>query len=154
MASGGLTWRLFDGGFVGQAVATALNLREDTDCSPADRVAQAIDTRELLLIIDNCEHVVEVCRASAGTPWQRSLGSRDCSARLSPNCHHGTRNVARPAGFAHVPGERSESGRDGKLARRDHVRGTWRARQDSNLRPLAPEDPERRQPGAAWSRCP
>ena len=29
-----------------------------------------------------------------------------------------------------------------------------RARQDSNLRPLAPEDPDRRQPGAAWSRCP
>ena len=30
----------------------------------------------------------------------------------------------------------------------------WRARQDSNLRPLAPEARERRQPGAAWSRCP
>ena len=30
----------------------------------------------------------------------------------------------------------------------------WRARQDSNLRPLAPEAAERRQPGAAWSRCP
>src|SRR2546426_7606254 len=30
----------------------------------------------------------------------------------------------------------------------------WRARQDSNLRPLAPEDPERRQSGAAWTRCP
>ena len=59
--------------------------------------------------------------------------------RLSVICQSALENVARPAGFVPVPGERSESGRDGKLARRDHVQRTWRARQDSNLRPLAPE---------------
>ena len=58
---------------------------------------------------------------------------------LSVVCQSADRNVARPAGFAHVAGERGESERDGRLARRDHVRRTWRARQDSNLRPLAPE---------------
>ncbi|MGZ5418638.1 MAG: AfsR/SARP family transcriptional regulator, partial [Nocardioides sp.] len=47
-----------------QAVASDLGLRTTGEARPA-QVAAALADRELLLVLDNCEHVVEACRELA-----------------------------------------------------------------------------------------
>ncbi len=44
-----------------QAAASTLGLRTTGDVLPAD-VAAALEDQKLLLVLDNCEHVVDVCR--------------------------------------------------------------------------------------------
>lgn len=46
---------------VGQAVVASLGLRIPGDAGP-DRIAAGLADRELLLVLDNCEHVVGACR--------------------------------------------------------------------------------------------
>jgi non-specific serine/threonine protein kinase len=44
---------------VGEAVATTLGVRDHAQVPMADTVADALQDREMLLVLDNCEHVVE-----------------------------------------------------------------------------------------------
>ncbi|MEV6875965.1 BTAD domain-containing putative transcriptional regulator [Amycolatopsis sp. NPDC051128] len=58
------------GGDVAQATLAALDLRdallgENPDAEPVDRVVAAIREREVLLVLDNCEHVIEPAAAFA-----------------------------------------------------------------------------------------
>ncbi len=48
-----------DSGRVATAVATTLGLRLRTDVTPGDLVADALRARRLLLVLDNCEHVLD-----------------------------------------------------------------------------------------------
>ena len=50
-----------DAGLVAQAVASALGLHEDASHPPRELLAAALARRRALLILDNCEHVVEAC---------------------------------------------------------------------------------------------
>ncbi|MFC7496062.1 MULTISPECIES: BTAD domain-containing putative transcriptional regulator [unclassified Nocardioides] len=71
------------------AVASALGLRTGETVGPED-VATALADRTLLLLLDNCEHVVEACRALVVT--MRRLAS-------------GVRVLATSRVTLHVPGE-------------------------------------------------
>lgn len=42
-----------------EAVMAALDIRQDDAAPPADRLTDALRTRRMLLVLDNCEHVVE-----------------------------------------------------------------------------------------------
>src|SRR6266498_2666790 len=58
------------GGDVAQATLAALRLRdaligEAPDAEPTDRVIAAVREREMLLVLDNCEHVIESAAAFA-----------------------------------------------------------------------------------------
>jgi predicted ATPase/class 3 adenylate cyclase len=57
---------LSDAALVPQAVATALGLREDASRPILATLTDFLSARNLLLIIDNCEHVVEACAQLAG----------------------------------------------------------------------------------------
>jgi predicted ATPase/class 3 adenylate cyclase/Tfp pilus assembly protein PilF len=46
---------------VPQALAAVFGLREDKGRSPLDQVVEYLGTRQLLLVLDNCEHLVETC---------------------------------------------------------------------------------------------
>ncbi|MFI7003037.1 BTAD domain-containing putative transcriptional regulator [Nocardia sp. NPDC050175] len=63
-----------NGNNIAQATLSALKLRDallsDADVEPTDRVIAAIRDRSMLLILDNCEHVIE----SAATFAHRVLG--------------------------------------------------------------------------------
>ncbi|HSA53588.1 MAG TPA: BTAD domain-containing putative transcriptional regulator, partial [Yinghuangia sp.] len=48
-----------DPALVEHAVAAALGLRDQSTRSPADAVADHVRDRELLLVVDNCEHLVD-----------------------------------------------------------------------------------------------
>ena len=50
-----------DAGLVAQAVASAVGLHEDASRPPRELLGAALARRQALLILDNCEHVVEAC---------------------------------------------------------------------------------------------
>jgi predicted ATPase/DNA-binding NarL/FixJ family response regulator len=50
-----------DPGLVDRRVAATLGVRDEPDRSLADTLAEALRSRELLLILDTCEHLVDAC---------------------------------------------------------------------------------------------
>src|SRR5438105_1560639 len=52
---------LSDPGLVPQAVTSALSIREEPNRSPMDTLIQHSKTRQLLLLLDNCEHLIDAC---------------------------------------------------------------------------------------------
>jgi predicted ATPase/DNA-binding winged helix-turn-helix (wHTH) protein len=56
---------LSDPHLVPQAVASALGLRLGSDVDPTEAVARAIGTKQLLLVLDNCEHLIDAAAALA-----------------------------------------------------------------------------------------
>jgi predicted ATPase/DNA-binding SARP family transcriptional activator len=52
---------------VAQQAAAALRLRENRENGPVDSLVDALRDRELLLIFDNCEHVIDASAELAGT---------------------------------------------------------------------------------------
>ena len=57
-------WRaLVDGDLVEQAVATALGVREQPAVPLLSILKRYLQTRKLLIVIDNCEHVLAACSA-------------------------------------------------------------------------------------------
>jgi predicted ATPase/DNA-binding CsgD family transcriptional regulator len=52
---------LTDPGLVDRRVAATLGVRDEPDRSLADTLADALRSRELLLILDTCEHLIDAC---------------------------------------------------------------------------------------------
>lgn len=50
-----------------QAIASVLGIGEQTSCSLMDRPSDYLQDRKILLVLDNCEHLVTVCAQLAGT---------------------------------------------------------------------------------------
>jgi predicted ATPase/DNA-binding winged helix-turn-helix (wHTH) protein len=88
---------LADPELVRMAVASALGLQAGADAKPADRRAAALRTKRLLLILDNCEHVIAAAAREAesllhGAPGLRVLATSqeplaiegECIYRLPP----------------------------------------------------------------------
>jgi predicted ATPase/DNA-binding CsgD family transcriptional regulator len=57
---------LQDGALVAAVVAVALGVREQPGMSPADAVTQVLARQQLLLVLDNCEHVIGAAAALCG----------------------------------------------------------------------------------------
>lgn len=58
---------LSDKALVAQAAATALKLREEPGRSHAETLCAALADRQLLLVLDNCEHVITSCARLASS---------------------------------------------------------------------------------------
>ena len=56
---------LSDSTLVPGAVAQALSMREVPDRSPTDELVEHLKPKETLLVLDNCEHLVDGCVALA-----------------------------------------------------------------------------------------
>ena len=52
---------LTDPSFVPQAVATTLNVRETSDRPLMEQLVEALRSKRMLLLLDNCEHLVDAC---------------------------------------------------------------------------------------------
>ncbi len=52
---------LSDPGLVPRAVAGVLGVREDLDKPLAEMLAESLRSRQLLLVLDNCEHLLDAC---------------------------------------------------------------------------------------------
>jgi non-specific serine/threonine protein kinase len=71
---------LTDAELVPQTVATVLGLKEQSGCSWSSVLVKELQTREMLLLLDNCEHVIYVCarmcqELMAGAPRLRVLAT-------------------------------------------------------------------------------
>jgi predicted ATPase/class 3 adenylate cyclase len=71
---------LADANLVPQAVAAALGVREQPERPLVQTLADALRDRHLLLLLDNCEHLVAACAALADSllracPWLRVLAT-------------------------------------------------------------------------------
>jgi non-specific serine/threonine protein kinase len=58
---------LVDPSLVPQAVASALGLRDQPGRSPTEALSHHLESKKVLLVLDNCEHLVEACAALAET---------------------------------------------------------------------------------------
>ncbi|WP_458782393.1 LuxR C-terminal-related transcriptional regulator [Arthrobacter sp. D3-16] len=56
---------LDDNSLVGSQVAAALRLSDQSNRSPAERIADHVQERQLLLVLDNCEHLLDAVSALA-----------------------------------------------------------------------------------------
>ena len=54
---------LHDPALVPHTVATSLGLREQRDCSALESLVDILRSRSLLLVLDNCEHILTACAA-------------------------------------------------------------------------------------------
>ncbi|MFC4112486.1 BTAD domain-containing putative transcriptional regulator [Nonomuraea zeae] len=61
---------------VAEAIAAVLGLRDDVPGSMSDRLAAALEGKRTLLVLDNCEHVVEQVAALAGRLLRAAPGLR------------------------------------------------------------------------------
>ncbi|MDQ0379790.1 ATP-binding protein [Amycolatopsis thermophila] len=66
---------LEDPALLPQTVAAALGLRDEA-VEPADRLAQLIGDRQVLLVLDNCEHVTDACATLLGKLLAATSGLR------------------------------------------------------------------------------
>jgi non-specific serine/threonine protein kinase len=62
---------LSDGERVAQAVATVLGVREQAGHAPLDRLTAFLCPKQLLLLLDNCEHMLGACAALADALLRR-----------------------------------------------------------------------------------
>ncbi|WP_026874699.1 BTAD domain-containing putative transcriptional regulator [Jiangella gansuensis] len=69
---------------VAEVVGAALDLRADTHADPADRIADALRTRQLLLVLDNCEHLLEPVAILAGRVLSAAPGVRILATSREP----------------------------------------------------------------------
>jgi len=58
--------RVFEPPFVAQATARSLNVRDD-DGTPLEALVHALRDRRLLLVLDNCEHLLDACASLAAS---------------------------------------------------------------------------------------
>ncbi|WP_026341406.1 LuxR C-terminal-related transcriptional regulator [Actinomadura atramentaria] len=71
-------------GTVGRRVAAALEIAEDDDRAAAGVIAEAVGGRDVLLVLDNCEHLVEDCAELAGVLLSRCAGLRVLATSREP----------------------------------------------------------------------
>ena len=70
---------LSDGALVARAVATVLGVPEEPNRSLVDTLCDLLAAKKLLLILDNCEHMVPACATLADTLLRRCSRLRLCA---------------------------------------------------------------------------
>src|SRR5436190_7635310 len=60
-----------DPALVPEAIAHSVDIREERDRAPLDTLVDALRTRQLLLVFDNCEHLIEACAKTAAALLRR-----------------------------------------------------------------------------------
>ena len=65
---------IFDHAYVPQTIASALNLQEKPGQPLMDAITKELSTRQLLLVLDNCEHLISACAQFAQLSLQKCAG--------------------------------------------------------------------------------
>ena len=66
--------QLTDGTLLGQTVVDALGLREHSPRPPLEILRDHLADRQVLLVLDNCEHLIDPCSALVGALLEASPG--------------------------------------------------------------------------------
>ena len=73
-----------DAALVPQAVATALGVKEESGVPLADALARFVADRTLLIVVDNCEHLLAACAALVKRMLQGGTGLRVLATSREP----------------------------------------------------------------------
>jgi predicted ATPase/class 3 adenylate cyclase len=73
-----------DGSLIGETIASALDIREEAGRPPLDTLINALRGWRLLLILDNCEHLISACAEIAGTLLRRCPELRILASSREP----------------------------------------------------------------------
>jgi len=65
---------IFDSAFIPQTIAATLSIREQSGRSITDILVDYLSVRRILLVVDNCEHLISACAQFLETLLQRSPG--------------------------------------------------------------------------------
>ena len=123
--------------FVTKAVMTALGLRDESSQWPVSRLIDHIATKRILIVLDNCEHLLDACAVLADAILREAPGLRvACHQPPAPGRTGRDRHPGRPAlgaGRRRREGTRRIGG--GRVARRACSRGWRTVRVDARERP-------------------
>ncbi|MEU6674075.1 BTAD domain-containing putative transcriptional regulator [Streptomyces sp. NPDC046925] len=118
---------LADPGLVAHAVATALGIHDQTKRGPLAALTRHLQDRRVLLILDNCEHLLSACAVLVDTLLRASTGLRVIATSRQPLAIDGEYICSVPplwvgAEAARDPGEsiRRESEEDAALTLFEH----------------------------------
>lgn len=75
---------LSDGGLVAQAVASALGVKEEAGSAVQDALRKYVEDRRLLLILDNCEHLLHACALVVRTLLESGPGVKVLASSREP----------------------------------------------------------------------
>jgi class 3 adenylate cyclase len=59
---------------VPEAIASVLDVRIERDRAPLDTLIDAVEARNLLIVLDNCEHLIQACAQTASRFLRRCAG--------------------------------------------------------------------------------
>ena len=101
---------LSDPDLVFVTVATALGLELAAGATSPEHVANALRSKRLLLVLDNCEHVINAAASMAeallrATPWARVIATSREPLRVSGECIYRVLPLGVPAEGAEDPDE-------------------------------------------------
>ena len=101
---------LSDPGLVFVTVATALGLELAAGATSPERVANALGSKRLLLVLDNCEHVINTAASMAesllrANPWARVIATSREPLRVSGECIYRVLPLGVPMEGAEDPDE-------------------------------------------------
>jgi len=101
---------LSDPDLVFVTVATALGLELAAGATSPERVANALRSKRLLLVLDNCEHVINAAASMAealsrANPWARMMATSREPLRVSGECIYRVLPLGVPAEGAEDPDE-------------------------------------------------
>src|SRR5882672_1480548 len=101
---------LSDPDLVFVTVATALGLELAAGATSPERVANALRSKRLLLVLDNCEHVINAAASMAeallrANPWARVIATSREPLRVSGECIYRVLPLGVPAEGAEDPDE-------------------------------------------------
>ncbi|MCA2229990.1 ATP-binding protein [Nonomuraea aurantiaca] len=110
---------LRDGDLLARTVATALGLRDRSARPPEETLAEFLRDKHVLLVLDNCEHLIHACTTLAAMLLDRAPHLRIlATSRQSLGVDHEVIMMVPPL---QVPGE-AESAGSGDVSRYDAVR--------------------------------
>ena len=75
---------LRESSLVGERVAAALGLRSDAGASPVEALVEHLRGKRLLLVLDNCEHLIEACAVVVDTLLRASAELRVLATSREP----------------------------------------------------------------------
>jgi DNA-binding winged helix-turn-helix (wHTH) protein len=101
---------LSDPDLVVVTVATSLGLELTAGATSPERVANALGSKRLLLVLDNCEHVINTAASMAesllrANPWARVIATSREPLRVSGECIYRVLPLGVPAEGAEDPDE-------------------------------------------------
>ncbi|MGW6056760.1 AfsR/SARP family transcriptional regulator [Streptomyces sp. NPDC055189] len=87
---------LSDPGLVAHAVVTALGIHEQTNRAPLAALVKHLQDRQLLLVLDNCEHLLNACAVLVDTLLRAATGLRVIATSRQPLAIDGEHIVSVP----------------------------------------------------------